>query len=180
MFGIFNKNKLSQQTLRLSIVKYKYWNNKSLHSCNICGSPLTTLETINKALDKFNKAHSIDESQTGLSAKLKNYAWGLKFYMSNGVPSKSFHLGGGLGDQLLGSAILLEWTKRDSKNLWFISNSQELYLHNPYVKKYGRYLQQKQFKKLNPIQSVDDKEPKIQEAKLAEKLRKKGWGVWQN
>ena len=38
----------------------------------------------------------------------------------------------------------------------------------------------KQFKKLNPIQSVDDKEAKIQEAKLAEKLRKKGWGVWQN
>jgi len=52
--------------------------------------------------------------------------------------------------------------------------------HNLYVKKYGEYLQEKQFKKLNPIQSFDDKEAKIQEAKLAEKLRKKGWGVWQN
>ena len=52
--------------------------------------------------------------------------------------------------------------------------------HNSYVKKYGQHLQKKQYKKLNPIQSVDDKESKIQEAKLAEKLRKKGWGVWQN
>ena len=52
--------------------------------------------------------------------------------------------------------------------------------HNNYVKKYGLYLQPKQFNKLNPIKSSDAKKAKLEEVRLAKKLREKGWGVWQN
>ncbi|WP_419950528.1 hypothetical protein [Candidatus Palauibacter sp.] len=44
------------------------------------------------------------------------------------------------------------------------------------VTRFGKRLQWKQFKRLNPIPAA---EAEKRERALAEKLRRKGWGVWQ-
>ena len=41
-------------------------------------------------------------------------------------------------------------------------------------------MQPRQYESINPILSLDHKEPRVLEAQLADKLRKKGWGIWQN
>jgi hypothetical protein len=45
------------------------------------------------------------------------------------------------------------------------------------VKRFGRYLMRKQFERLNPMPFEDACE---MERALAERLRRKGYGVWQN
>ena len=52
--------------------------------------------------------------------------------------------------------------------------------HNTFVKKYYKHMQPKQYESINPILSLDHKEQRVLEAQLADKLRKKGWGIWQN
>ena len=49
---------------------------------------------------------------------------------------------------------------------------------NRYVKEYGKRLRLKLFERFNPIQTRSEAEKK--EKQLAEKLRKKGYGVWWN
>ena len=51
--------------------------------------------------------------------------------------------------------------------------------HNTFVKKHFKWIQWKQFKSINPIKNVDYLTARSMEAKLANKLRKKGHGVWQ-
>ena len=51
--------------------------------------------------------------------------------------------------------------------------------HNTFVKNYYKHMQPKQYKKINPIVSSDSAMARELEIQTAEKLRKKGWGVWQ-
>jgi hypothetical protein len=51
------------------------------------------------------------------------------------------------------------------------------YKDNVYVRRYGLYLMRRQFEALNPM-TYD--ESVIQEVALAERLRAKGWAVWQS
>ena len=52
------------------------------------------------------------------------------------------------------------------------------YKANRFVKKYGIRLRPRKFKKYNPIETRE--EAVILEQRLAEKLRRKGHGVWSN
>ena len=52
------------------------------------------------------------------------------------------------------------------------------YKSNSFVKKYGLWLRPRKFKKYNPIETREESENIEQE--LAEKLRKKGYGVLSN
>ena len=52
------------------------------------------------------------------------------------------------------------------------------YKSNSYVRRYGMSLRKRIYKKFNPIKTR--KEAEIIEKKLAEKLRRKGHGVWSN
>jgi hypothetical protein len=52
------------------------------------------------------------------------------------------------------------------------------YKSNRYVRKYGLRLKKRLYKKYNPMKTR--KESELMEKKLAEKLRKKGYGVWSN
>ena len=48
--------------------------------------------------------------------------------------------------------------------------------HSRTVKKYGRRLMPRLFKRLDPVPSAEAKD---RERELAESLRRKGYGVWQ-
>lgn len=48
---------------------------------------------------------------------------------------------------------------------------------SPIARKYGKYLQNKQFEHLNPVPAA---EAENRERALAIELRSKGWGVWQH
>ena len=52
------------------------------------------------------------------------------------------------------------------------------YKSNSFVKRYGLFLCKRKFKKYNPIDTREEAE-KIEE-ELAQKLRRKGHGVWSN
>ena len=56
-------------------------------------------------------------------------------------------------------------------------NHKDGYKANRYVKKYGKYLRRRMYEKYNPLTY---EETKKKEVELAEKLRAKGYAVWQN
>ena len=58
-----------------------------------------------------------------------------------------------------------------------IKQHKEGYKASPIARKYGMYLQRKQYEHLNPVPAVEAED---RERALAEELQKKGWGVWQN
>jgi hypothetical protein len=50
----------------------------------------------------------------------------------NGLPTRAFHFGGGLGDHLLCTAIFHELKKRGITNCWMLSHYPELFEDNPF------------------------------------------------
>ena len=64
--------------------------------------------------------------------------WALQLISQKGLPSKSFHFGGGLGDHLLCSAIFHELNKRGITHCWMLSHYPELFEDNPYSLKVVR------------------------------------------
>lgn len=51
------------------------------------------------------------------------------------------------------------------------------YKANRFAKRFGRYLMRRQFERLNPMTEA---EARRRERWKAERLRRKGWAVWQN
>lgn len=58
--------------------------------------------------------------------------WGIKCLAQNGIPNKSFHFGGGLGDHLLCTAVFHELGKRGIQKCWMLSHYPEIFRNNPH------------------------------------------------
>ena len=58
--------------------------------------------------------------------------WGIKCLAQNGIPNKSFHFGGGLGDHLLCTAVFHELGKRGIQKCWMLSHYPEIFQNNPH------------------------------------------------
>lgn len=53
-----------------------------------------------------------------------------KYILQNGLPDAVFYFEGGLGDQLLCSALVREIRRREGKNIWLMTNAAELFARN--------------------------------------------------
>lgn len=63
------------------------------------------------------------------AAKLRLWLWGLHTLLRHGRPDVALAFLGGLGDELLCTAPLVEWRRRGVRNIWIRTPKAELFAH---------------------------------------------------
>ena len=84
-------------------------------------------------MTKYSFQKKISQSEPrGLTAKLSHLTWALGQITQNGLPTRAFHFGGGLGDHLLCTAVFHELAKRGIQKCWMLSHYPEIFQNNPF------------------------------------------------